>query len=154
MPKNISAQNKFTRGLITEAHGLNFPEDACTATDNCVFTLIGEVTRRLGIDLEENSVNNIIPYAGGAISSFKWTNAGGDGKTELVVLQAGDFLYFFESSASTVNNPVSAQKINSTVNISLFAATGTTDNPSLVECTYATGNGYLFVFHPFCDPFY
>src|SRR5581483_7176332 len=123
MPKQIAIQNRFTRGLITEAHGLDFPEDACTATENCVFTLTGEVTRRLGIDLEINHSTFGRDYHNQAVSTFRWTNAGGDGTTELLVLQVGTTLFFYSSSSSTSNNPLSNQYISgATVNILQFQA--------------------------------
>ena len=55
MPLNVAAQleNNFTRGLITEATGLNFPENACTETYNCVFHENARVERRLGFDYED-----------------------------------------------------------------------------------------------------
>lgn len=154
MTKNVSVQNRFTRGLITEAHGLDFPEDACTSTSNCVFTLIGEVTRRLGIDIEDNGTLSSIAWSGEAISTFRWRNAGGDGETEVIVLQVGGTLYFFESSESTVTAPLSTTQLASTVSITAFQAQSNSETVSLTECQYAAGNGYLFVFHPDCDPFY
>src|SRR6185312_13117268 len=155
MPKTVSVQNKFTRGLITEAHGLDFPEDACIATENCVFTLIGEVSRRLGIDIEPNgSLNPALPTVENkAVSTFRWINAGGDGSTELLVTQVGNGLGFYKSSQASASQPISQQFISGFL-FSSFLSPGQTGDPSLVECQYATGNGYLFVFHPYCDPIY
>src|SRR6185437_3527668 len=136
MPKNVTIQNKFTRGLITEAHGLDFPEDACTATENCVFTLIGEVTRRLGIDIELNGHGGIALDAfNSAVSYYRWTNAGGDGETELLVLQVGSKLYFFETSTATVSNPLSQTfSVSNEIDITSFQVLDNTNNAALTEC--------------------
>ena len=45
-------ENNFVNGLITEATGMNFPENACISASNVVFKETGEVTRRLGYDYE------------------------------------------------------------------------------------------------------
>jgi hypothetical protein len=143
----------FNKGLITEATGLTFPENACTDTDNCVFSRLGRVTRRLGIDYEANKTLNTITVDSNAISTFKWDNAGGDGNTKVLVQQVGATLYFYVSSSATTSAPLSSTKLASTVTISSFVASGGSFNTA-VECQYASGNGYLFVFHPSCDPFY
>src|SRR6267154_156931 len=96
-----SVENNFTKGLITESTGMNFPENAATDTDNCTYTLIGDVTRRLGIDHEVNRVLNSISRTSKAINTYKWNNVGGDGLTQLVVEQVGSTLYFYKSSAAT-----------------------------------------------------
>ena len=149
-----SIQNNFTGGLKTEFTGLNFPENACTSVDNCVFSIIGDVLRREGIDFEANAITQSINTTNAAVNSFRWLNAGGDGLTEVVVLQVGSTLYFFQSSAATAANPLSSQKLASTVNIASFIASGSSNPVSTVECQFAAGNGYLFVYHPACDPFY
>src|SRR5258708_40334131 len=104
---STSVENNFTKGLITESTGLNFPENAATDTDNCTYTLVGNVTRRLGIDYEANYgfLNN--SRTGKAISTYKWNNAGGDGRSQLVVQQIGGTLYFYYSSQATIANPIS-----------------------------------------------
>lgn len=153
--QNTSNQiNNFTKGLLTEFTGLNFPENAATDTDNCVYTLVGEVLRRDGIDLEANGVyNNTTPGSEGR-ATYKWNNAGGDGLTQMVVVQLGTVLYFYQSSAATDASPLSTQRItSSTISVDAFLASGATYDPTL-ECTFADGNGYLFVYHPNCDPFY
>lgn len=154
MAKNISTQNSFIRGLITEATGLNFPENAATDTSNCVFTLIGDVERRLGIDYEKNYSLVNAGLGSVAVNSFRWINAGGDGETELLVIQVGSSLLFFKSSASTPASPLSSTLLPGNVNITAFQVQGNANNASLTECQFSTGNGYLFVYHPDCDPFY
>lgn len=148
----ISVEANFTGGLKTEFTGLSFPENACTDTQNCVFSLIGDVLRREGIDYETNFALTTIDRTNSAVSSYKWNNAGGDGSTQILVLQVGGSLYFFKTSAATVSAPMSTTKLASVVTLSTFTSGG----PSIpdTECQYADGNGYLFVFHPGIVPIY
>jgi len=151
---NTTTENKFTKGLLTEYTGLNFPEDAATDTDNCIYTLIGDVTRREGINYEDNFLlQNGIPREGFAVSTYKWNNVGGDGETQLIVAQIGATLYFYSVTDATVTTPLSANRLASVVLLNQFAVNVGTFSPAL-ECTYADGNGYLFVYNPNCDPFY
>jgi len=151
---NISVQNNFNGGLKTEFTGLNFPENSCTELSNCVISLIGDVFRRDGIDYEKNFNLFSINRAGAAVSSYKWNNVGGDGLTQVYVLQVGINLYFYKITAATTIAPLSTTLLASTVNITTFKAAGSSIDPSVTECQYTDGNGYLFVFHPNCDPFY
>jgi len=155
MPQQVTnvVENNFTKGLITESTGLNFPENAATDTDNCVFDLIGEVFRRLGVNYEDNFSFNTVANSGSAITTFKWDNAGGDGSTQIVVTQIGNQLNFYRSSSATTSTSLSSQLLASTVSLSSFVASGGVFDVSL-ECQYAVGNGYLFVFHPSIDPIY
>jgi hypothetical protein len=147
-----SVENNFTKGLITEFTGLNFPENAATETFNCEYTDTGEVKRRLGIDLEENFTSLNIA-SNQAISSYKWNGAGGDSLTQIVVTQVGSVLRFYRSSTATVSSPLSTQLLESTIDMTSFVPSGGSFD-SLEECTYADGNGYLFVFNSTCDPLY
>lgn len=149
-----AVQSSFIGGLKTEFTGLNFPENACTDTDNCVFTLIGEVLRREGINFETNNALQNINTASQAINYYHWVNAGGDGETQILVVQVGGTLYFFKTSAATSGSPISAQLLGSTVAISTFLATGSSADPTQTECQFSDGNGYLFVYHPNLDSFY
>src|ERR1700735_1264596 len=100
MPQQIisSTENNFTKGLLTEFTGLNFPENACTAANNTEFTLIGDVVRREGINYELNGTSFSTSRDGNAVVTYKWNNAGGDGETQVVVTQIGGNLYFYTSS--------------------------------------------------------
>lgn len=155
MPQSlaVAVENNFTKGLITESTGLNFPENAATDCDNCEFTLIGDTLRRQGIDYEENFSIWNIDRDSAAVNTYKWNNAGGDGLTQVMVVQVSGFLHFWKSSAATVAAPMSSQILASTVDISAFVAAGGTFDTTL-ECQFSDGNGYLFVTHPSCDPFY
>src|SRR5678809_613577 len=148
MPRQpfIAAENNFTKGLVTEASPLNFPENAVSEGDNCIHTLLGTVERRKGIDFETNPTT-IGLIAGEARSSYKWNNAGGDGNTQMFVVQTGSFLHFFISSNATLASPLSNQ-FHSSVDLHPYATEGSLE---FDECQFADGNGHLFVFNPHMD---
>jgi hypothetical protein len=157
MPRQASTviDNNFSKGLITEFTGLNFPDNACTETENCIFERTGRVTRRLGFDLEVGFVGtNIIPKDLQAINYFLWKNVAGDGTVNVFVLQVGGTLYFFNASTPATCFPLSASKYASTVDIGAFIPAGSILPYNQVECQFATGHGFLFVTNPYLDPFY
>lgn len=149
MPSQVltSVENNFTKGLVTEFTGLNFPENAATDCDNVDFTIVGDVVRRLGIDFEANSVAEVIDRTGVAVNTYKWNNVG-EGTTELAVVQVGDTIYFYDITTSTTASPTSNNQLASTISLSDYNASADTT----LACEFADGNGYLFIFHPSCDP--
>lgn len=157
MPNQVltSVENSFTKGLVTEFTGLNFPENAATDCDNCTFTIVGDVTRRLGINIEQgpNATFHSINRGNRAVSNYKWNNVGGDGLTQIVVEQVGGTILFYRSSDATTVNPLSTTLLASEVDMSSFVVIGGTFDAT-VECSYSDGNGYLFIYHPSCDPVY
>lgn len=146
-------ENNFTGALKTEFTGLNFPENACTQTENCTFFHTGSVFRRNGFDYEANFATAAINRTNSALSTYVWNNAGGDGSTKIYVVQIGGLLYFYQLTNATLLNPLSTTQLVSTVTLSDFFPVGAPFGPP-IECTYTSGNGYLFVFHPLLDPFY
>lgn len=154
MPAQVfsTVENNFTKGLITESTGLNFPENAATDTDNCVYTLVGDVTRRPGLDYEDNYQYLTIEPGGLAYQTYKWDNAGGDGTSQILVVQRGPLLYYYLSSSATPGAPLSTKLITSG-NIGPFVISGVVFDIT-AECQFASGNGYLFIFHPSCDPLF
>ena len=150
MPRSaaVFVENNFSRGVITEATGLNFPENACTSSSNMYFEWTGRMYRRPGIDFENNYVGTAIARAQTAISTFLWKNVAGNGNTTLFVMQCGATIYFWDVSAMSVP---SAGSLSSTVTLS-----GVSGSPSItgVECQFASGGGYLFITHPYCEPVY
>lgn len=147
----VAVENSFVKGLITEATGLNFPEQACTETYDCIFNEKGEVSRRLGFDLEDSySLNTVgTTLTDLAIEYFVWENVAGRGDLTFVVIQVGGTLYFFGTSSS---GALSANQLF-TVTLSTYAVSGAPTS-SGTECTFASGNGVLFVTHPYLETFY
>lgn len=170
MPRasNVSVENNFSRGLITEATAMNFPENAVVETDNCVFLRNGKVVRRLGIDYEDGyqlhtysslsvlSNNVSASYSEAAIKEFEWTAVDNDGDTSFVVVQLGDRIHFFEvTTGNTVSSNHNAHVISL---LDYRVNSGTTDSVynaiANQECSFSSGFGRLFVVHPLCEPFY
>lgn len=153
MPRNaaVAIENNFTKGLITEATGLNFPENACTETYDCVFDERGKVSRRLGINYEDGAVYNDIgtDIAHNMADAFVWENVAGRGDLTFVVVQIGSDLHFFSTSA---DGALSANLAFS-IDLTDFHVAGA---PAIEErhCSFASGNGALFVTHPYCETFY
>lgn len=155
MPSQVltSVENNFTRGLITESTGLNFPENAATDTSNCEYSLIGDVVRRLGINTEVNGTTAANPTVGLAVSEYTWNNPGGDGNSKLQVKQIGGIIYFFNIATSTISMPLSTQQLAGQVNLSNSLTAGQVLDTTQ-ECQFADGNGYLFIYHPNIEPTY
>lgn len=154
MPSQVltSVENNFTKGFVTEFTGMNFPENAATDADNTEFTIIGDTVRRLGVDYETNYTLTSMERTGKAINTYKWNNAG-DSTNQVVVSQVGGALYFYNVTNSTTVSPLSSNISGSSVALNSFVATGGTFDATKC-CEFAEGNGYLFVFHPSCDPVY
>src|SRR5574337_386600 len=151
MPRStaIAVENNFRNGLITEATGLNFPENSSTTVDNCIFNIPGNVTRRLGFDFEPNYSVKTIDRTNKVVQSYRWNNVAGDGTIILIVVQVGSALYFYDASTT---DPISGHQITATVDLTAFSPAGA-PTPSTEECQFADGNGLLFVVHPFTDAF-
>lgn len=149
MPQTgFSVENNFVNGLITEASGLNFPVGAVTETYDCVFNIDGSVERRPGFDLEDAYITETVDRSNKAISTYTWRDVAGNGDLSLSVVQVGDTLYFYQiSDAGNFSQGILGNQIT---------MTGVSGAPSIstVEAQYSSGNGLLFVTHPYCDPFY
>ncbi len=153
MPRAPSSaiQNNFIKGLITESTGLNFPENACTETDNCIFNRTGLVERRHAFQIEGNEVPYEATLVGRAITSYVWKNVAGEGELKFAVIQIGRFIHFYK----VVNNqPLSATKHSHIIDTADFLAPSATADVNNAEFNYTSGNGYLFCTSPSHDAFY
>lgn len=154
MPRQvgIAVENNFIKGLVTEATGLKFPENASTETYNCVYDTLGTVRRRLGFDYEASKSNYTEDFTGKAITTFVWKNVAQEGDLTYVVRQAGDSLHFYRVAADTA---LSAGKHATVINLTTFIPSGSTlSTVATLECQYASGNGTLFVTNPKLESFY
>ena len=146
----VVVENSFIRGLVSEATGLNFPKDACTNTDNCVFDAKGTVTRRLGMDYEASYATNTVTRSSSFMNEYLWTSVAGDGTRSFVVCQVGTTLYFYSVPSS---GSLSANRKSFTISLSSYAVSGAPSTAGK-PCQFTSGFGKLFVAHPYCEPLY
>lgn len=150
MPRSVASvvQNNFSKGLITEATGLNFPDNAVTETWNTVFERIGRVTRRRGIDIEGGAETQAYQDSDGVLREYVWQSVANTGGFTFLVMQIGFDIQFYEL---TIDNALSAGVQPAAIDLRDFQAPGST-NINNVPASFAAGAGYLFVAHPNCDP--
>jgi hypothetical protein len=139
--------------LITENTALNFPENGCTDTLNCVFDETGRVTRRTEFDLEANYTLNdpLDNTVGDAYVEFLWTAVAGLGTKSFLVQQQGHHIHFYDVSN---NVDVSANKHASTVDLNFYKVTDTPNDAGTNSCAFTQGDGKLFVVNRACNPLY
>lgn len=141
-------ENQWTRGLITEATGLNFPEHAATDADNVRFNPKGSVSRRMGIDIESNAKTVAPAITDGVIKEYVWKAVAKNGGYTFLVMQKGSVVHFFELEDSS---SLSAGIHNTFLDLEGFKAPGAGDIRK-VPCSFDAGFGYLFIAHPHCTP--
>lgn len=132
-----------SKGLITEASELTYPENSSIAEDNCVIFKKGNRTRRLGFDIETEGSPSV--FSGPAdsvwvIKEFRWDSAAKKADKNFVVQQFGATLYFFDQSYKPLSSGFKAFSIN----LNDYLApnrSGTAFN----EVEGASGDGYFFV---------
>jgi hypothetical protein len=145
----VSIDNNFSGGLVSQATALNFPENACTAADNCIFSERGFVTRRPGFNMELNFSDKTIDRTGNVVNAWLWENVAGDGTINFVVVQIGPTLYFYDTG---VTSGLSAGALTPTVSLTPFSPSGA-PSPATLECQFSAGMGFLFVSHPNLESF-
>lgn len=150
MPRQVATvvNNSFARGLITEATGLNFPENAVTDADNTKFEKVGRATRRRGIDLELNAIAKAYNESEGIVHEYVWNSVAKTGGVTFLVIQIGSEVFFYEL---TINEALSNGILPGSITLDLYKAPGAGDI-SHIPCSFTSGQGYLFCAHPRCDP--
>lgn len=143
-------ENNFSKGLITEATGLNYPENSCVATWDCEFDFYGRVARRLAFDFEFGYQTNTISKTASAINSYHWKNVTGDGVVSFIVTQVGGVLCFYDT---TNPNAISSGLLASTIALAAYSPSGA-PSPGAYACQFADGLGKLYVFHPYLQNLY
>lgn len=164
-----SIENNFSKGLITEATAMNYPEDSVVATDNCIFSKTGEVIRRYGIDYEHpvsiDTFNDLGVYGDAVepsslydnlvVSEYEWSTVANSGSISFVVIQLGNVIHFYETSDT---NNIAGRRKEFYIDLTDYQVpTFTGDEGQFVgqiQANFASGFGYLFITHPYCDPLY
>jgi len=156
MARNTTVKKyvNFTKGLITEAEALTFPENASLDELNCIPTIKGNRQRRLGIDYETDyalSTNTFDSSNIGttAVSTHTWEAVGGDGNLNFLVIQIGSTLYFHDLGESSV----SAGEKSFTADLTTYLAPGQS-GAETEKVSIASGKGICFVVSKKVNPFY
>ena len=149
--QGIQVENNFTKGLITESTALNFPENACTETYNCVFDETGRITRRGGLDIETEYVLGATRTVtdGEAHSEFTWSNVAGLGTKSFFVEQQGNNLVFFNVSETST---VTKNGEHTVIDLTTYAVSGHPLQPLEYSCQFAEGAGSLIVVNSGIEP--
>lgn len=150
MPRNVGSviNNNLSRGVITEATGLNFPDNAATDSINVIYDQVGSVRRRKGIDVEGSAITEAYDDSDGLIKEYVWQAVARTGGFTFLVVQIGDQVHFYELTQSEA---LSAGIQPVSLDLSSYKAPGAGDI-TMTPCSFAAGAGYLFVGHPMCDP--
>lgn len=153
MARNIATtvENNFVLGLITERTELRFPQNAATDMDNCVLDLYGRVSRRQGMDFEEDyTVQTIVEgTTADAYTEYLWEGVSGDSATSFFVQQTGKTLRFSNADDS---NSISSNFTALTINLTTYVPTLSPENPANYPCQYAAGFGSLIIVNAAIDP--
>jgi hypothetical protein len=137
--KQVRAEfNNFIKGLITEASPLNFPQNASFDEENFELDKTGVRRRRLGMAIEEGGTT----YSTGMVASnldtnipktYQWKAAGGNARTNILVCQFKNTLWFFDMS----QEPLTTNGFLTTLTLSGF--------PTDKRYSFATVDGTLVV---------
>jgi hypothetical protein len=141
----------FTKGLITEAGPLTYPENASIDELNTVIKVKGSRSRRLGLDYEPSSLGSTISGLSDTdfISEFSWKGVGNDSSVNFLVIQIDSTLHFYNMDAVPITN----DKKSFTVNLNTYVAPfATTAQVAATPCQMAAGKGWLFIASPYIDP--
>lgn len=105
--------NSFSKGIITEASPLTFPDNASINESNLIIENDGSRRRRYGMDFEPEYMirgTNQPLTDNLAFSSFVWKAPGGYTEVDFSVVQVGSQVFIFNSAS----RPVSANLVYTT----------------------------------------
>lgn len=141
----------FTKGLITEAGFLTYPENASIDEMNTVIKTKGSRSRRFGIDWEPDSEASTITGKadGDTTSSYSWKAVNNDPEVNFLVIQIAEFLHFYNLDSI----PISGDKKSFTVDLTDYKVSTAADSDVQTSAVQMTsGKGFLFVAQEYIDP--
>lgn len=140
--------NAFVKGLITEASSLNFPENASFDEQNFELNKDGTRNRRYGLNYEyshaiRDAITHYSSFSEDPITTFVWTNVGGDKTKDFLVVQIGVKLFIFNLNIL----PLSSSGYVATADISGIGASGKRHSMTSVDgkLVFAAGTGLVAV---------
>ena len=149
--------SNFSRGLITEATPLAFPENATIGELNCDIQENGKRVRRRGFTRSLTSIGqtNYLRQATNdqftgseVVETYLWKSVSKDETIDYLVLRSEGVIYFW--LCSDKNNWTNT---GLTINLSAYKVSGATDaEVDGADCQYASGRGELFIVNPYLEP--
>lgn len=153
MPR--AEQNKlyrtFTKGLITEAGYLTYPEDASVDELNTVISRKGNRTRRVGVDFEQGyALEDVGLGDDKVINTHTWGSVNNKAELGFVAVQVGSRVYFYDLQAATA---ISASKKSFSISLLDYRIqSAPSSDISRTPCEFSSGSGFLFIAHKYVDP--
>jgi len=142
----------FSKGLITEAGFLTYPEDSSTDELNTIIYRKGNRSRRLGMDFEPGSdgfaAENFTSAS--TVNEYFWRSPGNKSSLNLIAVQIDTHIFFFDASVTPLEDGNKDFAVDLT---ELKAPAATVDQVRTSPVSMAGGKGYLFVAGEFIDPF-
>ena len=146
--KSNKLYRTFTKGLITEASYLTYPEDSSLDELNTVPTRKGNRFRRLGINYNVSNISYRPTYSDmAAKAEFVWRAVASTPELTFLVVQNGSNLSWFDRSKPDF----AANKKSFEVDLNAYTRPGVAD-VTTKACRFASGKGYLFVVNPDIEP--
>lgn len=153
---NEKIYRSFTKGLITEASPLTFPENASIDERNFVLNRNGSRSRRLGLDYEGGYTLTSTGFTSSALATgkqsfHKWDMPGGDTTVAIGVVRILDKLWFLDlltnapssnllngGSSITISGLGDADIETATINNKLIIVSEDLTNPVLLAYNSST----------------
>ncbi len=141
--------NNTSKGLITEAGELTFPEGASVDELNCSLSRDGSRSRRLGLAFEEGyELSSFTMEEDEVFTTGEWANPGGISNLTFMVIQTGSTLYFYNSGQV----PYSGQYTGLSIDLSPYQISG--GDVTTSPCDYAVISSALVVANPAMETIY
>lgn len=151
-PKTNKLYRTFTKGLITEAGFLTYPENASTDELNTVIKVKGSRSRRFGLDWEPSSISDSIDASADQLdvcSTYNWTNVANKSDVNYLCVQVDGIIYFYD--LDTV--PITDARAPFTIDLTDWASpTATDDQIKGTPVQMVSGKGWLFIASPYIEP--
>jgi len=128
----------FVAGLNSEAGWFTAPPNTWQNGDNVTPDISGSLRKRVALDYETLIEAQTIASAGTvedtvwAYSTNYWNSVGGDGDLNIVAVQVGRYIYFFENAAGAI----SGRKYTFTIDLNTYKAA---TNPSTIGTNQIQG---------------
>lgn len=136
----------FSRGLITEANPLGYPEGASADEKNCEILQDGVRSRRYGFATDDNLLSGITPGEVKGVSHV-WVEPGKDIDVYFLVAQIEERLRFWKINSDGSFTTKSFSVDLTSYQLSSFSG-DMDDNP----CQFTSGKGTLYVAHAHMNP--